>query len=115
MKSDQWPTKSQESVGVRLINPAEEWDYGPHIVEDEKTNHLVGLTPAGRYQIEVCDLNADHFILERKTRTELHKAIDADLYRLRNRTSDLDLLQENLDRLQEILRTMIPVLPKLIP
>ena len=58
-------------MGFRFLNPAIEQDYNTHIVEDRETGILVGLTPAGQYHIENCDLNADHLRKARKDRTEM--------------------------------------------
>src|SRR3989442_896054 len=41
----QKPTWKERAAGLRLLNPCEEWDYGPHIVEDPSTHELVGITP----------------------------------------------------------------------
>ncbi len=111
MKSDDWPTLEEQAMGIRLLNPAEELDYGPHIVEDSKTNLLIGITEAGQYHIEICDLNAPHLVLERKTRSELRAVLEADLLILKREATDIGLLNENILRIQEILKTMIPMLP----
>lgn len=59
------------SILGHLSNQRSEEDYGPHMVEDSMTHLLVGLTPAGRYHIRMCDLNADHLVTERRDRAEI--------------------------------------------
>lgn len=69
-KSDTWPSKLELAAGCRFLNPCEEMDYGEQIVENPQTHELVGLTPAAKWHIRVCGLNADHLIQERRRRTE---------------------------------------------
>lgn len=61
-KGDTWPTEEQIAKGIRFINPRDEWDYGPHIKVDDRTGEVIGATPAGIFQIRVCDLNAPHLV-----------------------------------------------------
>lgn len=69
-KSDRWPTnKERREFGWRFLDCTKEPDYGVHIFEDPDTHELVGATPAGRYHVRSCDLNAPQFILEREERT----------------------------------------------
>ena len=70
-KKATWPSESDFKLGLRFLNPCCEEDYGPHMAEDSGTHLLVGLTPAGKYHIRMCDLNADHFITERRDRAEI--------------------------------------------
>lgn len=53
---------------VPLINPCEERDYGLHIFEDPRSCRLWGATERGRTQIRQLDLNAPHFVEERRMR-----------------------------------------------
>jgi hypothetical protein len=70
-KGAHWPKPAETALGVRFLNPCIEPDYGVHIFEDPQTHQLVGTTPAGKYQILMCGLNASHLILERRERTAL--------------------------------------------
>lgn len=74
-KRDAWPTTSQRKRGLRLLNPCEETDYGVHIFENIATGELFSPTPEGRFHLRVMDLNAPHFVNERKLRTELWKLL----------------------------------------
>lgn len=76
-KSQTWPTAKQTREGIRLINPFTERDYEKHIFEDAASHRLIGITPAGRYQIIVCDLNAPHFVEERKDRARYHRLLES--------------------------------------
>jgi len=70
-KQDTWPTAQLAKLGVRFLNPSKEQDYGVHIFEDPTSHQLVGTTPAGKYHIRCCDLNAPHLVLERAERARL--------------------------------------------
>jgi hypothetical protein len=70
-KSENWPSKELQKQGVRFLNPYIESDYGVHIFENLETGELIGATPAGRWHIEMLDLNADHLIRKRLDRTKL--------------------------------------------
>jgi hypothetical protein len=71
-KGDTWPTKEERRAGVRFLDPCKDLDYGMHIFEDPETFELWGATPAGRFQIRVLDLNAEHLVEERRARHRLH-------------------------------------------
>jgi len=66
-----WPTANEQALGLRYLNPCREHDYGVHLLEDPNTHLLIGVTPASRYHIRMCDLNADHFVAERRERAEI--------------------------------------------
>jgi len=70
MKRDRWPTPAEKKAGCSLLNPCSETDYGKHIFENPDTHLLVGVTTAGRYQIDACDLNHPTFVRERQDRTK---------------------------------------------
>ena len=74
-KSQTWPTAAQQRAGLRLLNPCKEVDYGVHIFENPHTYELEGVSPAGRFQIFVCDLNAEHLVRERRERAEIRAAL----------------------------------------
>jgi hypothetical protein len=78
-KSDAWPTKTELAAGCRFLNPCEEMDYGEQIFEDPATHKLVGATPAAKWHIRICGLNADRLIEERRRRARHWRTI-------RNRT-----------------------------
>jgi hypothetical protein len=65
-KRDCWPTGKDQALGLRFLNPCQERDYGPHILEDPQPHLLIGTTPPGPCHIRMCDLNADHLIEERR-------------------------------------------------
>jgi hypothetical protein len=75
-KTDCWPNAQLRKAGVRFLNPTKEQDYGVHIFEDADTHELVGVSPAGRYHIRCCDLNAPHLIRKRRDRALLRELLD---------------------------------------
>jgi HNH endonuclease len=105
MKKDGWPVAHQIAAGSRLLNPTKEPDYGRHLFEDPKTHELIGVTPAGRYHIDILDLNHDTFVWERRKRAVYLK--------LRGESpvtflGPLDKLHQLLQMLQEQFELFIP-------
>ena len=74
-KSDNWPTKTELAAGCRFLNPCEEMDYEEQIFEDPVTHKLVGVTPAAKWHIRICGLNADRLIEERRRRAKHWRTI----------------------------------------
>jgi len=112
-KQDTWPEPKFAKLGARFLNPTKEQDYGTHIFEDPTTHRLVGTTPAGKYHIRCCDLNAPHLVLERAERARLRRLLND--YPV---TAKLPLQIANqgdmLDAsslLRAILENMIPAIP----
>ena len=96
--------------GIRFLNCCEEWDYGVHLFEDTQTHRLFGSTPAGRYHIRMCDLNAPHFVRERRERYALSELLTTRNAVIRDLATGLQLL--NLMRLLNgIVSRMIPSIP----
>ena len=75
-KGDEWPSKKMKKQGFEFIDPCKEQDYGKHIFEDISSGKLVAVSPKGLYQIEKCDLNADHLVKQRLQRTKLRKLLE---------------------------------------
>jgi len=69
-KGDHWPSKMERAAGCQFLNPCEEMDYDEQIYEDPAAHRLVGVTPAARWHIRICGLNADHLVNERAKRAE---------------------------------------------
>ena len=69
-KSDNWPNKPEMAAGCRFLNPCEEMDYGGQIFEDSQTHELIGVTPAAKWHIRICGLNANHLMEERRRRAK---------------------------------------------
>jgi hypothetical protein len=109
-KCGHWPTSAQIRKDIRFLNCCEEWDYGLHIFEDDQTHRLFGSTPAGRYHIRMCDLNAPHFLRERRERAALRELLTTRKAIIRDLAKVLQLL--NLVRLLNgIVSRMIPPIP----
>jgi hypothetical protein len=102
-----WPTPADQNKGIRFLNCCEEMDYGVHIFENPETHELVGVTPAGRYHIIACDLNADHLVTERRERSLLRALLTRTVAIVRP-TADLGSLRANLKLLGSIVDRMIP-------
>jgi len=100
-------------LGVRFLDPTKDQDYGLHIFEDPNTHELVGASPAGKYHILRCDLNAAHLVQERRDRAELNRLLDQ--YHVAARVPLGDLMDgslvETARTLRGIVATMIPPIP----
>jgi hypothetical protein len=107
-----WPLAVDQKKGIRFLNCCEEMDYGVHIFENPETHELVGVTPAGRYHILACNLNADHLITERMERSLLLNLLARTVAIVRPNT-DLRSLRVNLQLLTTIVDRMIPPIPSL--
>ena len=75
-KGDEWPSKELRDKGFKFINPCKEQDYGKHIFEDIETGMLIATSNQGWYQIEKCDLNAEHLVKQRLQRTKLRTILE---------------------------------------
>ena len=81
------------------------------IFEDPKTHLLVGVTPAGKYHIRLCDLNADHFVTERQDRAEIWELLHSAFTVKRNQLPQMD--PELVGALRKQAEQMIPKFPHL--
>ncbi|MBI5773717.1 MAG: hypothetical protein HZA89_08245 [Verrucomicrobia bacterium] len=111
-KTNLWPSRALRKAGVRFLDPTKETDYGVHIFEDPKTHLLVGVTPAGKYHIRCCDLNAPHLVIERSDRTKLSKLLVSSAFTLENDIYwDGKKFKGLSSDLRAILDRMIPYIP----
>jgi hypothetical protein len=105
-----WPLPADQKKGIRFLNCCEEIDYGVHLFEKPDTHELVALTPAGRYHIIACDLNADHLVTERRERSLLRNLLNGTVAIVKP-TANLASLRTNLKLLKSIVDRMIPPIP----
>jgi hypothetical protein len=106
-KRKNWPKPVLQRAGVRFLNCCKEQDYGVHIFEDHSTHYLVGVTPAGKYHIRVCDLNAPHFVRERADRYAFDRLLNHTPAIVRSAVAAARILVV----LNPILQDMIPLIP----
>ncbi len=114
-KSDHWPDEELRKKGVELINPCKDDDYGKQIFENPETHKLVGVTPAGRYHIHICDLNAPFLIEERATRSKLRLLWDSGLWKCRGNywaLPDGDAVVASVQSFYDHIQLLIPPIPK---
>jgi len=110
-KWDHWPTDEQQDHGVRFLNPYLESDYGVHIFENLDSGELFGATPAGRWHIDMLDLNAEHLVMKRLDRTKLLHELQRSAY-----CSGADQTNKIYDALSEFLPTVKDTIySKMIP
>ncbi|MDQ3623634.1 MAG: hypothetical protein M3463_14285 [Verrucomicrobiota bacterium] len=95
-------------AGIRFLNPRLEQDYGKHIFEDPRTHELTGVTPAARFHIICCDLNAEHLVVERRDRATIKTALNMIPATV---VGSFAGLQGTLDALRAELVKMIPDIP----
>lgn len=113
-KSDTWHTEEDREQGIYIINPYHEEDYGRHLLEDRKTGKLVGNTVAGRWHIEVLDLNAEHIVTKRLDRTKMNDTLLAAAMASGADPTNavlLNLLHMLAELQKTLMLKMIPVLP----
>lgn len=103
-KRDRWPSNKDREVGIRFLNCCDEIDYDVHILEDPDTHELVGMTPAGKYHIRNCDLNAPHLVQERVRRAEIWRLLESTSITLKKGKS----LPPELQVIKAEVGTMIP-------
>ncbi len=109
-KGDTWPNRGESAAGCRFLNPCKEMDYGEQIFEDPHTHELVGLTPAAKWHIRVCGLNADHLVQERLRRAKHWKTIRNKAIVVR-RGIPHQVAQELVTSFREEVELMIPEIP----
>jgi hypothetical protein len=109
-KSDNWPIKAELAAGCRFLNPCEEMDCGEQIFEDPLTHKLVGVTPAAKWHIRICGLNADRLIEERRRRAKHWRTIQNRAIRVKKSVPD-QVVQELITSFREEVELMIPKIP----
>ncbi len=110
-KSDWWPKPQELKLGIRFLDCCAEEDYGVHIKEVRDTHEVVGLTPAGKYHIRMCDLNAPHFTRERARRAELREVLNRSALFTMKRGVTYEMLYGITSTLRKNLELMIPEIP----
>lgn len=105
-----WPTKTEQDAGCRFLNPCEEMDYGEQIFENPQTNELIGTTPAAKWHIRVCGLNADRLIEERRRRAKHWRTLQNRKFKLKKNIPH-NAAQELITSFREEVELMIPQIP----
>jgi hypothetical protein len=111
-KWEHWPAKTELAAGCRFLNPCEEMDYGEQIFEDSQTHKLIGVTPAAKWHIRICGLNADHLIEERRRRTKHWRTIQNRAIKVK-KSAPHEVIQELITSFREEVELMIPKIPSL--
>lgn len=116
-KADSWPTREEQSQGIRFLNPCEEWDYDlqdeleeGQIFMDPDTCEVWSLTPAARYHIEMLGLNEDFILEERRQARDLQEIMQASEYRLAKNdvsVNEIDYIKKMIGSLKSH-RSMLP-------
>jgi hypothetical protein len=111
-KGEHWPTTAERAAGCRFLNPCEEVDYGEQIYEDPQTHRLIGVTPAARWHIRICGLNADHLVHERAKRAEYWHLLKNKGVLVRGSLADVAELIHKFKTEVELMIPEIPPIPK---
>lgn len=109
-KSNYWPTAAERRAGCRFLNPCKEMDYGEQIFEDPNTNLLIGVTPAARWHIRICALNAPPLVAERMKRARHWKTFRNAIMRIKPNAPEA-ALDELITSFREEVELMIPEIP----
>lgn len=108
-KGDNWPTRAERAAGCRFLNPYEEMDYGEQIFEDPQTHFLIGITPAAKWHIRICGLNADHLVSERAKRAKYVRQLkEIPVLGLKGNPDDVAKMIQSF---REEVELMIPEIP----
>lgn len=108
-KSDHWPNHAEKVAGCRFLNPCEETDYGEQIFEDVVSHRLVGTTPAAKWHIRMCALNAHHLVAERKKRAEYWRLLNERCVQLSEAS------EEVLDLIRSLRKETCTMIPAILP
>ena len=111
-KSHTWPNQAELVAGCRFLNPCEEMDYGEQIFEDFQTHELIGVTPAARWHIRICGLNANHLMDERRRRAKHWNTIHNRGITVKGGVPH-QVAQELMKNYREEVELMIPPIPPL--
>ena len=112
IKSNHWPSREEQAAGCRFLHPGKEMDYGEHIFEDPATHRLVGVTPAGRWHISMCGLNAPQLIKERAKRTNYRKQLEQKPIQAKSKAeAEPEALVKVAESLRAEVNLMIPPIP----
>lgn len=101
-KSDFWPDDVDLDRGRQLLHPGSD-DLSVHLVEDEATGHLQGLTPTGVFHITVLRLNRPQLVAHRLAR-RLHKILEEKIHLLEQQNAQLETTISAQEHYLEMLR-----------
>lgn len=112
-KGSTWPSPADRKLGLYLIDPTKELDYGHQIFEDPATHRLEGTTPAAKYHIRVLGLNSAYLINRRKTRSELASLLQRLPPQANHSWIDpaTGVRHDGANALREVVGKMIPYIP----
>jgi hypothetical protein len=100
-KSDYWPDDADLAQGRRLLHPGID-DASPHLIKDETTGRLHGLTPTGVFQITVLRLNRPQLVAHRLAR-RLQKILEEKVRLLEQQNAELERTIEAQERYLDVL------------
>lgn len=109
-KGDFWPSRAERALGLYVINPSAELDYGHHIFEDPASHRLWGATATGRWHIRVLGLNAEHLITERRDAATIRR-LWKELGPVRCQGAGFGGLSESLGDLRSVVEACVPEWP----
>jgi hypothetical protein len=83
-------------------------DYGEQIFEDPDSYELIGVTPAAKWHVRVCGLNADHLTHERRRRAEGCALLKNRVVRVKG---DNSTVRDLIAKYRQEVQLMIPEIP----
>jgi hypothetical protein len=109
-----YPTDEQIKLGIRLLNPCIEMDYGTHLFENSSTGELKSETPTGTFHARRLHLNSGTLKTARLERTEI-RAMCAYALEMADHFKDYPTIASKFRMFaqwfEEILPFHIPVIP----
>ena len=101
-KGDFWPDATDLARGHRILHPGLD-DIPAHLVEDENTGHLLGLTPTGAFHITLLRLNRPQLIAHRLAR-RLQKILTEKIRLLEQQNAELEKTIVAQERYLDVLK-----------
>lgn len=102
-KGDFWPDATDLAQGRRVLHPGFD-DIALHLIDDEITGQLRGLTPTGVFHITLLRLNRPQLVAHRLA-CRLQKVLEEKIRLLEQQNAELKGTISAQERYQDVLRT----------
>ncbi len=86
-KGDFWPDSTDLAHGRRVLHPCDD-DVADHVITDENTGYLHGLTPTGVFHVALLRLNRPQLVAHRLAQ-RLQRVFEAKIHLLEQQNAEL--------------------------
>lgn len=101
-KSDFWPDSTDLAYGRRILHPGVD-DVSVHVVSDENTGYVHGVTPTGAFHIALLRLNRPQLVAHRLAHS-LERVIEEKIRLLEQQNAELQKTISAQERYLELLQ-----------